>query len=152
MRRAAALPTLIALAACTGGLERGAEAISRSPTPSVAPAPGTTAATGSTRDRTIVVRSPQSGDEVVSPVEVSGTADVFEATVSISILDANGVPLASTSTSASCGSGCRGTYATSIAFFVEARQPGTIQVFERSAEDGTAQHLVEVPVTLVPGG
>lgn len=99
----------------------------------------------------IVVRTPVAGDEVVSPVTVAGTADVFEATVSIRILDANGEELAATFTTATCGSGCRGRYSEEVFFFTEERQDGTIEVFESSAADGSPLNVVRVPILLVPG-
>lgn len=91
------------------------------------------------------------GDEIASPVTVAGTADVFEATVSIRIVDGTGGELASTFTTATCGSGCRGAYSTDVFFFIDQRQNGTIEVFESSAEDGSRLHLVSIPVVLVPG-
>jgi hypothetical protein len=99
----------------------------------------------------IVVRTPVAGDEVVSPVTVAGTANVFEGTVSIRILDANGQELAATFTTATCGSGCRGRYSEEVFFFTEERQDGTIEVFESSAADGSPLNLVPVSVVLVPG-
>ena len=99
----------------------------------------------------IALRTPVAGDEIVSPVTVAGTADVFEATVSIRILDANGQELAATFATATCGSGCRGKYSAEVFFFTEERQDGTIEVFESSAADGSPLNLVSVPVLLVPG-
>ena len=99
----------------------------------------------------IVVRTPWAQDEIVSPVTVSGTADVFEATVSIRVLDEHGQELASGFATATCGSGCRGRYSTELFFFVDRRQPGTVEVFESSAEDGSQLFLVSIPVVLVPG-
>jgi hypothetical protein len=148
---------MLTLPACTAGLERGAEAISSGiSTPPPTTTPGVaTGATGTTTDDgkpAIVVRTPAAGDEIVSPVQITGTAVVFEGTVSVAILDAQGMPLASTFTTASCGAGCRERYAVEVAFIVEERQAGTIQVFEVSAEGGNAINVVSVPVTLVPGG
>ncbi len=134
-----------------------------SPQPTASGSPSPTAATGGTGGtglpgrRTpngkppIVVQTPRAGDEVVSPVTVSGSANVFEATVAIAIFDDDGQQLAATFATASCGSGCRGTYTAEVAFFVEERQDATIEVFEESAEDGTAINVVRVPVVLVPG-
>ena len=50
----------------------------------------------------ITVRSPVIGAQVTSPVTVSGTADVFEAPVSVRILDSSGHEIARTFTTASC--------------------------------------------------
>jgi hypothetical protein len=99
----------------------------------------------------IVVQTPAAGDEIVSPVTVAGTADVFEATVSIRILDASGEELAAAFATATCGTGCRGKYSAEVFFFTEERQDGTIEVFESSAADGSPLNLVSVPVVLVPG-
>lgn len=98
----------------------------------------------------ITLESPVAGAAVTSPVKISGTADVFEATVSIRILDAGGNEIARTFTTATCGTGCRGDYKESVEFQVDAEQEGTIEVFEESAEDGSAINVVSVRVTLVP--
>jgi spore germination protein GerM len=96
----------------------------------------------------IVVEQPTIGVAVSSPVEVSGTADVFEATVSLRILDAGGNEIASGVTNATCGTGCRGTFRTTLAFHVDQDQPGTVEVFEASAENGQPVNIVDIPVTL----
>jgi hypothetical protein len=98
----------------------------------------------------IVVETPQPGDVVSNPVTIAGEADVFEATVSIRILGEAGDVVGEDFTTATCGTGCRGTYSTEIAYEVDSEQPGTIEVFESSAEDGSKLFLVSVPVTLVP--
>ena len=123
---------------------------SSSPSPSGTPLPSVGEPTG-TGKAAIVVRTPLPGDEVVSPVTIAGSADVFEATVSIVILDASGQELAATFATATCGTGCRGRYSAALSFFTETRQSGTIAVFESSAEDGSARNVVTIPVVLVPG-
>ena len=96
----------------------------------------------------ILVQTPRIGERVSSPVHISGTADVFEAVVSIAILDQHGKVIASTFTMATCGTGCRGTWETDVAYDVAATQPGTIRVYEVSAMDGSEIHVVNIPVTL----
>lgn len=96
----------------------------------------------------ILVESPGIGERVSSAVHISGTADVFEAVVSIAILDQNGKVIASTFTMATCGTGCRGTWETDVAYDVDATQPGTIRVYEVSAMDGSKINVVSIPVTL----
>jgi hypothetical protein len=96
----------------------------------------------------ILVESPEMGDRVSSPLRVSGTADVFEAVVSIAILDQQGRVIASTFTMATCGTGCRGTFSTDVAYDVAATQHGTIRVYEVSAMDGSEINVVNIPVTL----
>ncbi len=97
----------------------------------------------------ILVEEPAIGQEVRSPVTIAGTADVFEATVSIRILDAAGNEIVRTFTTATCGTGCRGDFEERVRFEVGETQPGTIVVYESSAEDGSPLHVVEIPVLLV---
>ena len=98
----------------------------------------------------ITVQSPVIGQQVTSPVTVSGTANVFEAVVSLRVLDSAGHELARTFTNATCGTGCRGSYAVTIAYSVAQAEPGTIQVFETSAKDGSPINVQLIPVTLTP--
>lgn len=98
----------------------------------------------------ILVQSPGIGEHVSSPVTISGSADVFEAVVSIAILDEHRKAVASSFTMATCGTGCRGSYTTDVRFHVGTRQPGTIRVYEVSAKDGSPLHVVEIPVFLTP--
>jgi len=104
------------------------------------------------RDRLppILVQSPLIGEQVSSPITISGTANVFEATVSITILDAQGLEIASGFTTATCGTGCRGTYSTSVGFTVDQTQAGTVRVYEVSAKDGHPINVVDIPVVLLP--
>jgi hypothetical protein len=99
----------------------------------------------------IVVETPAPGDVVTSPVTIAGTADVFEATVSIRIYDSVNNLIVDTFTTATCGTGCRGDFSIEIPFAVAERQGGRIVVFESSAKDGSMINVVEIPVTLVPG-
>jgi hypothetical protein len=96
----------------------------------------------------IIVESPAVGQTVTSPVTVSGTADVFEATVSMRIQDRDGNVLAEAFTTATCGSGCRGDFSQAVGFHVTQTQPGTVMVFESSAEDGRPINVVRIPVIL----
>ena len=98
----------------------------------------------------ILVQDPSIGDRVSSPVHISGTADTFEAVVSIAILGEDGSVIASTFTMATCGTGCRGTWETDVEFDVATTQPGMIHVYEVSAMDGSEIHVVDIPVTLAP--
>ena len=98
----------------------------------------------------IVVEEPVRGGAYESPISVAGTANVFEATVSIRILAEDGSVLAETFTTATCGTGCRGDFATEVKFRVEEAQSGVVEVFEDSPETGEPLNLVSIPVTLVP--
>ncbi|TYB94577.1 spore gernimation protein [Micromonospora sp. WP24] len=99
----------------------------------------------------IVVTGPVVGQRVTSPLTVAGSADVYEATVSLRVLDAGGREIATTFTTASCGTGCRGDYRAVVAWRVPREQRGTVEVYEISADDGSRVNVVRVPVTLVPG-
>lgn len=125
-------------------------ALSPSP-PATSPTASPTSRPSGSEEAAIVVDTPLPGDEVVAPVRVSGTADVFEATVSIRILGEDGVELAATFATATCGSGCRGDFSAELFFFTEELRDGVIEVYESSAEDGSPLHLVSIPVVLVPG-
>ena len=98
----------------------------------------------------ILVEGPVIGQRIANPVTVSGTANVFEATVSLRILDENGKTVANTFTTATCGTGCRGDYSVSVPYSVDHEQPGTVEVYESSAKDGSAINVVDIPVTLTP--
>ena len=98
----------------------------------------------------IIVRNPVIGEQVTGPVTVSGTADVFEAVVSVRILDSAGGEIARTFTTASCGTGCRGDYSVAVSYTVPQEEPGIIEVFETSAKDGQPVNVQQIPVTLTP--
>ena len=83
---------------------------------------------------------------------VSGNADVFEATFRVTILDASGTPLVDDQVMASCGTGCRGTFSTTLSYKVGKGQWGTLRAYEPSAADGTPTNIREYPVWLTPGG
>ncbi len=98
----------------------------------------------------IAVALPQTGASVQGPITIVGSADFFEATVNIRVLNGNGEVIAESFAMATCGTGCRGDFSTQIDVPIDAEQPGTIQVFEYSAKDGSMINTVEIPVTLVP--
>jgi hypothetical protein len=138
--------------ACARGIEDPPPVSPRSPAATPSPtAEPTDLEPPAGEDPAIVVETPQPGAEISSPITIAGTADVFEATVSIRILDEDGGELAATFATATCGSGCRGRYSTDLFFFVDRTQNGAIEVFEASAEDGSPINLVSVPVILVAG-
>ncbi len=99
----------------------------------------------------IVVSSPAAGSRVTSPVTVSGSANVFEANVTVKVLDADGRVVGSTFTTATCGTGCRGTYSVDVPFQSDREQRGTIVVSDDDAAGvGRPPHEVRVPVVLTP--
>ena len=95
----------------------------------------------------IVVESPLPGESVTSPIRVTGTANVFEATVSFEVRDDSVHVVERGFTTATSGTGTRGTFETELAV-PDLEGPATIVAFEASAEDGSRLHVVEVPVTV----
>jgi spore germination protein GerM len=99
----------------------------------------------------ILVLRPTFGEPVSSPVEIRGSANVFEANVSVEVLSAKGKVLARTFTTATCGTGCRGTYRVAVPFEVAREQDGWIVVHDDDAAGvGRPPHEVRIPVRLVP--
>ncbi len=97
----------------------------------------------------ILVETPAIDQAVSNPVTVSGTANVFEANVTVIILDAEGEEIARTFTTASCGTGCRGTFSVTVPYELGKDQNGTIVVQDDDAAGtGHAPHVVEIPVSL----
>ena len=97
----------------------------------------------------ILVESPLPGDAVSSPIRLRGTANVFEATVSLEVRDETGATVLRDFTTATSGTGTRGTFDTRLTV-PEASGNLTIVAFESSAEDGRPLHVVRVPVTVAP--
>jgi hypothetical protein len=98
----------------------------------------------------IVVESPAIGQAVANPVTVSGTANVFEANVTVIVLDGSGKEIARTFTTATCGTGCRGTFSVTLPYKVaKGKEHGTIVVQDDDAAGaGQPPHQVEIPVVL----
>lgn len=98
----------------------------------------------------IVMLTPKINSTLSGEVVVAGHANVFEATVSIRIIGADGKVLKETFTTATCGSGCRGDFSKRITFSVDGEQQGRVELLSYSAEDGSPQDVISVPVTLMP--
>lgn len=98
----------------------------------------------------ILVESPTVGQEVRSPLRITGSANTFEATFVVEVLDRDERTLAEQVVTATSGSGDRGTFAATVSFEVDAAGNGMLLAYERSAEDGSQLHLVEIPIRLAP--
>jgi Immunoglobulin-like domain of bacterial spore germination/Sporulation and spore germination len=96
----------------------------------------------------IVVFSPVIGQRVTSPVTVSGIADVYEATVSMRVLDSSGKQIGAKFATATCTRGCHGDYSVAMPYRACAQGPGTVQVYESSPVDGSRINVVDIPVQL----
>jgi immunoglobulin-like protein involved in spore germination/sporulation and spore germination protein len=99
----------------------------------------------------ILVRNPAIGQAVSNPVTVSGTANVFEANVTVDIVDSSGRVVGNAFTTATCGSGCRGAFSLTVSYEVSAAQRGEIVVHDDdAAAEGQPPHEVRIPVVLQP--
>ena len=98
----------------------------------------------------IFVDRPAWGGVLGNPARLVGVANVFEATFQVRILDSAGRSLAAGPVTASCGTGCWGTFDVTIQYTVGKAGWGTLQVFEPSAKDGSRTNLTEYPVWLTP--
>jgi hypothetical protein len=98
----------------------------------------------------IFVDRPAYGAALPNPGDVRGTADVFEATFRVAILDASGASIVDRQVMASCGTGCRGTFAVALPYSLARAQWGTLRVYNPSAKDVTPENARDYPVWLVP--
>src|SRR4029079_15116834 len=76
----------------------------------------------------ILVVDPQMGMRVHNPVVVQGSANVFEANVVVDVVDASGKAVRSAFTTATCGTGCRGTFYVRVPYEVTSATRGLIIV------------------------
>jgi hypothetical protein len=100
-------------------------------------------------DPPVVVLEPVPGSQVGEPVMVRGTANVFEAHVGLRVRDASGRVVVQTWTTASCGTGCRGTFEKTLALPDTLLGDIVIEAFAPSAKDGSDMHRVETRVRRV---
>jgi hypothetical protein len=98
------------------------------------------------------VDRPAWGGALGNPGHVTGSADVFEATFRVAILDGSGKVLADQGVMASCGTGCRGTFDVTVPYDVGKAQYGTLRVSVPSAQDGSPQDVRDYRVWLTPKG
>lgn len=77
---------------------------------------------------------------------VEGIANVFEATVSIAVLDAGGAVVDEQFVTATCGTGCWGEFSAGIDPDLIVPGESSIRVFQHSAEDGSVVDAITVPI------
>lgn len=86
------------------------------------------------------------------PFTASGTANTFEAALTVDVIDEVGDQLCVRNIMATSGSGTPGTWSTALAFAPTAltAQRATVRAYETSARDGSMVNLVERSVTISP--
>ena len=97
----------------------------------------------------ILVESPLAFEDVASPLDVTGTANTFEANFEFELTDTDGRIVDESFVTATSGTGMRGTFDfTTDSYSVPFDGIGALIVFERSAEDGSRINLVEIPLRM----
>ena len=101
----------------------------------------------------IFVDRPAYGAALGNPGRVTGSANVFEATFKIQLLDAAGHVIVDQQVMATCGA-CpvRGTFDTTLHYTVAKGQYGTLRVLDLSAKDGSPENVRDYAVWLTPAG
>jgi hypothetical protein len=100
----------------------------------------------------IFLDRPAWGAAAGNPAHIGGLANVFEATFRVQIQDATGNVIADQQMTASCGTGCWGTFAADVPYSVASAQYGVLRVFDLSARDGAPENVSEYRVWLTPAG
>lgn len=98
----------------------------------------------------IFVDRPAWGGVIGNPARIRGIANVFEATFRMKLLDGEGRSLGAKTVTATCGTGCWGTFDETLDYTASKAGWGTLQVFVLSAKDGSRESLTEYPVWLTP--
>lgn len=121
------------------------------PTASSSPPPSETPSSPPVAD-VITIDGPSDGARVTVPVEAEGTANTFEAALTVDVVNEAGDILCMRHIMATSGSGTRGTWQTRLGFAPEQdiAAPVTLRAYELSANDGSMINLVERRITLLP--
>jgi len=97
------------------------------------------------------VDSPQTGETVTSPVTISGQIVAFEAQFNITIFDAAGGKIADVPARSAEGQ-VLSDFSEDVFFSVTEETPACVWVYDLSEADGSPIDVVQIPVTLKPGG
>ncbi len=98
----------------------------------------------------IWVDRPAYGAALGNPGVAGGSANVFEAALTVTVLDASDRVLLDEPVTATCGTGCRGTWEATLRYDVPEAQWGTLRVWTASARDGLPELWRDYPVWLTP--
>ena len=98
----------------------------------------------------IFVERPGYGASLGNPARITGSANVFEATFLVAVLDGTGATIAQQQVMATCGTGCRGTFDVALPYSVPSAGWGTLRAWDGSAKDGSPENVREYRVWLTP--
>ena len=98
----------------------------------------------------ILVESPTPGDQVSSPIRVRGSANTFEATLQLELVDQRRKVVGKRFVTATSGNGTRGTFDATLPY--AGARPGLAELvaFEIDADSGGRKNVVRIPVVLSP--
>jgi hypothetical protein len=100
-------------------------------------------------DPNIIVRSPEPGTVVRSPLHITGLARVFEAQFNVTLYGELGGVIAETTGMAQQGQELS-PFEVELTFTVGREQPACLWVYDLSAKDGSRIDVVQVPIALAP--
>lgn len=98
----------------------------------------------------IFLDRPAWGGTLGNPALLTGMANVFEETFRVAILDRAGSVIVDRQVTASCGTGCWGEFAVTVAYQVPTAGWGTLRVYDLAVSDGSRQDVTEYAVWLTP--
>jgi hypothetical protein len=102
----------------------------------------------------IVIDEPELGAVLQVPFAISGTADVFEAALTVQVVSADGQLICQHHIMATSGSGTRGDWSTMMAFpppsppAGQSAVPMVVRALNYSARDGSEENVVTVDVNV----
>jgi hypothetical protein len=96
----------------------------------------------------IFVDEPAPFDRVGPQLHVAGTANVFEATFMVRVVDAAGAIVYEHFQMATSGTGTRGTFDLTIDLGEATHGTGLLRLWEPSSKDGSDTNVVELPIEL----
>ena len=160
-RRMVALTALVAaltLSSCAPetGMEPSPSPVGASPTPTLGDSASATPPDGSNEtpapsSPAITIEHPAAREVVSVPFTANGTADTFEATLTIDIVVAEGLAMCVRHLTATSCSGTRGSWEGVLAFPPEDDPlQATMRAYTFSAKDGSMVDLVQFPITIAP--
>lgn len=94
----------------------------------------------------VLVETPTIGDTVTGVLRVAGSANTFEAILAVSVCDAAGRVLADQHTTATSGTGTRGTFDVTLRFTAPASGTGVLTAYVESPKDGSRVVVDDIPV------
>ncbi len=95
------------------------------------------------------IDSPESGDDVSSPITVRGLAAVFEAEFKVAVLDEDGTHIVDDLPARSAEGQTLSPFEVQVPFYVDETTDACLQLYEISARDGSRVNVIQLPITLI---